>query len=61
MKECQALDLLITPYLDEECSDLDRLVVQQHLRECAGCRIRVEAELERAGLILSDRRFGQAA
>jgi hypothetical protein len=44
MKECQALDLLITPYLDEECSDLDRLVVQQHLRECAGCRIRVEAE-----------------
>jgi hypothetical protein len=24
-------------------------------------RIRVEAELERAGLILSDRRFGQAA
>jgi hypothetical protein len=44
MMECQALDLLITPYLDEECSELERLAVQQHLRECAGCRVRVEAE-----------------
>lgn len=44
MKECQALDLLITPYLDDECSALDRAAVQQHLRECAACRQRVEAE-----------------
>jgi hypothetical protein len=44
MKECQALDLLITPYLDEECSVLDRAAVQQHLTECAVCRRRVEAE-----------------
>ena len=44
MKECQALDLLVTPYLDEECSALDRAAVQQHLKECAACRLRVEAE-----------------
>ena len=43
MKECQALDLLITPYLDEESSELDRAAVQQHLKECAACRRRVEA------------------
>jgi hypothetical protein len=49
MQICAMLD--IEHDLDTELSGLDRDIE----------RIRVEAELERAGVVLSDRRYGQAA
>ena len=44
MKECHALDLLVTPYVDGEASERDRQVIAEHLAECPSCRTRVEAE-----------------
>lgn len=44
MNDCQALDLLITPYIDGVGSAYDREVVQEHLKGCAACRARVAAE-----------------
>ena len=44
MRECQALDLLVTPYVDGEASERDRQIIAQHLGECASCRARVDAE-----------------
>ncbi len=44
MKECHAIDALITSYVDGEASDGDCQVVKDHLCACASCRIEVEAE-----------------
>jgi anti-sigma factor RsiW len=44
MNTCHVLDLLVTPFIDGECTAGDRAVVTAHLRECAECRERVEAE-----------------
>jgi predicted anti-sigma-YlaC factor YlaD len=44
MKDCQALDLLITPYVDGEASERDRQVIAEHVAGCASCHHRVEAE-----------------
>jgi anti-sigma factor RsiW len=42
---CLELDPLVTPFVDGECTDAQRSLVLTHLRECADCASRVEAEL----------------
>jgi anti-sigma factor RsiW len=44
MPNCQAIDPLVTPYVDHELPDADRLRVDAHLRACAPCHSRVAAE-----------------
>jgi hypothetical protein len=41
---CRELDQLVTPFIDGECTEEERTEVLAHLRQCQGCRIRVEAE-----------------
>jgi anti-sigma factor RsiW len=44
MRSCDALDPLVTPYVDGELPDEDRRAVEAHLRACAPCHSRVTAE-----------------
>jgi len=44
MSKCSLIDPLVTPYVDDELTDVDRHVVDDHLAVCAPCRSRVEAE-----------------
>src|SRR5258705_12723075 len=44
MPNCQAIDPLVTPYVDRELPDADRQRVDEHLRLCAPCHSRVAAE-----------------
>jgi anti-sigma factor RsiW len=44
MPNCQAIDPLVTPYVDRELPDADRQRVDEHLRVCAPCHSRVAAE-----------------
>jgi Putative zinc-finger len=41
---CRELDQRVTPFIDGECTGEERAAVLAHLRQCQGCRIRVEAE-----------------
>jgi len=41
---CHELDELVTPFIDGECTEEERTEVLAHLRQCQGCRFRVEAE-----------------
>jgi hypothetical protein len=41
---CHELDELITPFIDDQCTKEERTTVLAHVRQCEGCRIRVEAE-----------------
>jgi anti-sigma factor RsiW len=44
MSECQNLDPLVTPYVDGELAEADRLRIAQHLIKCPPCHSRVAAE-----------------
>jgi anti-sigma factor RsiW len=44
MPNCQAIDSLVTPFVDGQLSDSDRRLVQEHLRLCPPCHSRVDAE-----------------
>jgi anti-sigma factor RsiW len=44
MPDCSAIDSLVTPYIDGELADADRQAIADHLRVCAPCHSRVEAE-----------------
>jgi anti-sigma factor RsiW len=44
MSECQAIDPLVTPYVDGELPETDRDLVDRHLRRCPPCHSRVNAE-----------------
>ena len=44
MPNCQSIDPLVTPYVDDELADSERLLVEQHLQVCAPCHQRVAAE-----------------
>ncbi len=44
MHNCQSLDPFVTPFVDGELSDADRLAVEAHLRMCPPCHSRVAAE-----------------
>jgi Putative zinc-finger len=41
---CHELDELVTPFIDGERTEEERTEVLAHLRQCQGCRFRVEAE-----------------
>lgn len=44
MPNCQAIDPLVTPYVDGQLTDADRRAVDDHLRACPPCLSRVAAE-----------------
>lgn len=44
MPNCQSIDPLVTPYVDEELAAGDRVFVEEHLRLCPPCHQRVAAE-----------------
>ena len=44
MHNCQSLEPLVTPFVDGELPDADRLAVEAHLRMCPPCHSRVAAE-----------------
>jgi anti-sigma factor RsiW len=44
MPNCASIDPLVTSYVDDEIRAEDRQLVEQHVRVCATCRIRIEAE-----------------
>jgi anti-sigma factor RsiW len=44
MRSCAAIDPLVTPFVDGELAVADRLALEEHLRICAPCHSRVEAE-----------------
>ena len=55
MSSCARLDSLVTPYLDGALEGADLAFVDAHLRKCAPCRSRVEAERSVCTLIRSRR------
>lgn len=44
MPNCKTIDPLVTPYIDGQLSDADRLSVDAHLHACPPCLSRVAAE-----------------
>jgi len=44
MLNCQSIDPLVTPFIDGELPDADRLAVAAHLTRCPPCHSRVVAE-----------------
>jgi anti-sigma factor RsiW len=44
MPDCSHIDPLVTPYVDGELNAADRQAVAEHLRVCAPCHSRVDAE-----------------
>jgi anti-sigma factor RsiW len=42
--DCARIDPLLTPYVDGELAASDKETVDSHVRACAGCRARVDAE-----------------
>ena len=44
MPNCQSIDPLVTPYVDNELPDVERRDVDEHLRACPPCAARVTAE-----------------
>lgn len=44
MRNCEAIDALVTPYLDGQLADADRRQVDDHVRVCPPCHSRVAAE-----------------
>jgi anti-sigma factor RsiW len=44
MPNCQAIDHLVTPFVDGELPDAERRRVEEHLRACPPCHSRVAAE-----------------
>src|SRR5262245_10687413 len=55
MSSCASIDLLVTPYVDDEIAPAERDLVEQHVGACAPCRNRVAAERVTRGLVI-DRR-----
>jgi len=44
MSSCRGIDPLVTPYVDGELDTGDRLTLENHLRACPPCRVRVDRE-----------------
>jgi anti-sigma factor RsiW len=53
MLNCEAIDPLVTPYVDGQLADGDRVAVDQHLSACPPCHSRVAAECAVHELIAS--------
>ena len=45
MNDCDAIDTLVTRYVDDELGEAERGIVANHLRRCAACSERVDAEV----------------
>jgi anti-sigma factor RsiW len=56
MPDCHSIDPLVTPYVDGELADADRVRVDQHLHRCPPCHARVAAERAVRDLIRERRR-----
>ena len=46
MNDCDAIETLVTPYVDGELGNAERGIVANHLRRCAACSERVDAEVD---------------
>jgi anti-sigma factor RsiW len=46
MPNCQRIDPLVTPFIDGDLPEPDRRAVEEHLRVCPPCHMRVSAERE---------------
>jgi anti-sigma factor RsiW len=55
MLNCQSIDSLVTPFIDGELTDVDRLAVDAHLCACPSCHSRVAAERDVHELIRARR------
>jgi len=44
MPNCQSIDPLVTPYIDDQLPEADRAAVERHLLACPPCHSRVAAE-----------------
>jgi anti-sigma factor RsiW len=44
MPSCKIIDLLVTPFIDGELPEVDKRLVDEHLRACPPCHSRVVAE-----------------
>ena len=44
MSDCDAIELFVTPYIDGEITGADRDILEQHLRTCSICRVRITRE-----------------
>src|SRR5215207_9734283 len=44
MPNCHIIDPLVTPFVDDELPDADRRLVEDHVRVCAPCHSRLNAE-----------------
>jgi anti-sigma factor RsiW len=44
MPNCQSIDPLVTPYVDDELAGGDLAIIEQHLHDCPPCHARVAAE-----------------
>lgn len=53
MRSCSAIDPLVTPFVDGELAVDERLAVEAHLRVCAPCHSRVEAERAVRALVVA--------
>jgi anti-sigma factor RsiW len=56
MRSCAAIDPLVTPFIDGELAVGDRLALEEHLRVCAPCQARVEAERAVRALVVERKR-----
>jgi len=45
MNDCDAIETLVTPYVDDQLGEAERGIVANHLRRCAACSERVGAEV----------------
>lgn len=56
MSDCKKIDALVTPYVDGELPDGDRIEVDHHLTKCPPCYSRVAAELAVRDALAQQRR-----
>jgi anti-sigma factor RsiW len=56
MRNCEAIDPLVTPYVDGQLESAEREAVDQHLRACPPCHSRVAAEHAVRELIVARKR-----
>lgn len=51
MSSCRTIDPLVTPYVDGQLDPPDRVTLEQHLRACPPCRVRVDCEQQAHNLL----------
>lgn len=61
MNDCDAIDTLVTPFVDGELGGAESRMVSAHLRSCSACRVRVEAESTARQLVRCEAAVSHAA